>query len=323
MVVGAAGENLVATVHKFASHYAGVLLYLLLIFLEFGSQRLAKCHSLGSDYVLQRTALDAGEHRRIKELRHCFGNALGSFQAPRILEVLAQQDDAAARSTEGLVGGGCYDVDVFERVFEEACGDKTGGVSHIYHHKCAHLVGDGTHTLVVPIAGISRRAADDEFGLALQRHALHLVVVNETCLFVYVVGNVVVEFARRVDGRAVREVSAVVEVETHKGVAGLQHGGEHSHIGLCARVGLYVDPFGVVEFFETLDGDGLHLVHDAASAVETLAGQALGVLVGEDAAHSAHHIGTHEVLRRNEFDSVLLTVVFLVDKVKNFLIFFH
>ena len=51
-----------------------------------------------------------------------------------------------------------------------------------------------------------------------------------------------------------------------------------------------------------LDGDVLHLIHIGTAAVVALAGQALGVLVGEDAAHSGHDGGRDDILAGDELD---------------------
>ena len=50
------------------------------------------------------------------------------------------------------------------------------------------------------------------------------------------------------------------------------------------------------------DGDVLHLIHIRTAAVVALAGQALGVLVGEDAAHGGHDGGRDDVLAGDELD---------------------
>ena len=49
----------------------------------------------------------------------------------------------------------------------------------------------------------------------------------------------------------------------------------------------------------------------------TLGGIALGILVGEAAAHGAEHILTNEVLAGDQLHSILLTLLFLGDKIKN------
>ena len=127
--------------------------------------------------MLERSALHAGEHAGVKDLAHLLQHALRGGETPGIVEVLAHEDDAAAGTAEGLMGGGSNYVGVFYGVLEETCGNEAGGVGHVNPEDGAHFVGDGSHALVVPLAGVGRCTADDELGLALEGFALHLIVV--------------------------------------------------------------------------------------------------------------------------------------------------
>ena len=93
-----------------------------------------------------------------------------------------------------------------------------------------------------------------------------------------------------------REVTAVRKVQTHEFVARIQHCEEYGGIGLCARVRLYVSPFCTENLFQTIDSNLFALVYNLATAIVTLAGIALCVLVGEAGAHRLHNLVTYEVL---------------------------
>jgi hypothetical protein len=56
-----------------------------------------------------------------------------------------------------------------------------------------------------------------------------------------------------------------------------------------------------------LDGNILHLVHIDAAAVVALAGQTLGVLIGQHAAHGCHHGGRNDILAGDQFNILALT----------------
>ena len=129
--------------------------------------------------------------------------------------------------------------------------------------------------------------------------------------------------AAEVDGAAVREVAAVVEVHAHEGVAAVEASQEDGHVGLCTAVGLHVGPAGAVELLGALDGDGLALVHYLAAAVVALAGVALGVLVGHDGAHGFHHLVADEVLGGNQLDAFGLTLTLFLDEVEDLCISLH
>ena len=113
------------------------------------------------------------------------------------------------------------------------------------------------------------------------------------------------------------------QIEAHEGIAGLHHGEEYGHIGLCSRMGLHVGILGAVEFAHTLDGQTLHLVHHLATAVITRCGISLGVLVGEHRSHCCHNLVADEVLRRDKLYAAHLTGTLLGYQVENLSILFH
>ena len=157
----------------------------------------------------------------------------------------------------------------------------------------------------------------------LQGQTLHLIVVYAAGLAVERVAHVLVEDAGGVDLAAMRQMTALVEVEAHEGVARLEHRQQHGLVGLCAGVGLHVGKLGTEEGLDTLDGQCLHLVYHLAAAIVALAGKAFGILVGEITTHGLHHLVADEVLRSNEFHTSQLSLMLLFDKAENFLISFH
>src|SRR5437867_484025 len=88
---------------------------------------------------------------------------------------------------------------------------------------------------------------------------------------------------------SVSQMSAVREIHAENRVTRLQHGQIHSHVGLAARMRLYVDMLGAKELFRALDGEVLHDVDELASAVVPSAGIALGVLVRKNGAGGLKH----------------------------------
>ena len=137
--------------------------------------------------------MDSWEHSRVEQLAHHLYFALRRFLSPRILEVLAHKDDTTTRSAKCFVRGRSNDVCVFQWVLQQACGNQTGGVSHVNHEDGTHLVGDVAHALVVPFAAISRAATDDKLWLMFQRKAFHFVVINAPSFLVEVISHGVVQ----------------------------------------------------------------------------------------------------------------------------------
>ena len=111
-----------------------------------------------------------------------------------------------------------------------------------------------------------------------------------------------VVLAGHIHRRAVGQMTALRQVHAHDGIAQIEQGEVDGQIGLCAGVGLDVGVLCAEQLAGALDGDVLHLIHIGTPAVVALAGQALGVLVGEDAAHSGHDGGRDDVLAGDELD---------------------
>ena len=149
--------------------------------------------------MLQRTTLLTGEYSRVEQLAHHLCHSLWSLQSPRIFEVLAHEDNTTTRTAESLVGCRCNDVGILNRVVEQSCGDKTSGMCHVDHKQCSYLVGNLTHTLVIPLTAICRTTTDDKLWLVLDGKSFHLVIIHESRFSVKVVTDGVVENAGGVD----------------------------------------------------------------------------------------------------------------------------
>ena len=199
--------------------------------------------------------------------------------------------------------GGCGDeLAVRHGVGMNARGNKTRDVSHIYHKISADLVSDLSELCKVDDPRVCRSSGYDHLGLAILCDLEHLVVVDTVSHAVNAVGNEVEVFTRDINGRAVSEVSALVEVHTHYGVAGLEHCEVYGCVCLCARVGLYVCVVCSEKLAGALTRDLLYNVYAFAAAVVALSGVTLGVLVCEVAAHCRHNGGCDDVLARDELE---------------------
>ena len=111
------------------------------------------------------------------------------------------------------------------------------------------------------------------------------------------------------------------EVESEEGVPGFEAGHKDGHVSLSAGVWLDVDIGSTIELFESCACEFLDLVHDLASAVVSVRGIALGVLVGKDGAHGLEDLVADEIFGGDEFDASHLALAFLSDEVKDSLVF--
>ena len=111
------------------------------------------------------------------------------------------------------MSSGSDNITVLEGVSSLLSSHQTGDVRHIHHEDGTVVIGNLTHTGVVPFTGIRRSTADEDLGTEDGGVLLKLVVVDETSLGIDVVGH-----SGEEDGGA-REVLTGVG-PTHGGVGG-------------------------------------------------------------------------------------------------------
>ena len=190
----------------------------------------------------QRSALQAGEHRRV--------DLLGQ-------RLVVGEDHGAARAAQRLVRGRGHDMGVRERARMRAAGDQPREMRHVDHQEGADLVGNGAEGGKVDGARIGAAARHDHLRLVLPGEAAHLVHVDAVVLPAHRVGHHLEPLARHVDGRAVRQVPAGGEAEAHEGVAGLHQRHERRLVGGAARVRLHVGEAAAEQLLGPLDGQQL------------------------------------------------------------------
>ena len=259
----------------------------------------------------ERTALRAREDRGVDLLGK--GDGL-RFTGGGILlgDLVLAEDQTAARTAKRLVRGGGDDIGIGNGVHVNAGGDKTGNVSHVDHEVSADGIGDLAELGKIDRAGIGGGAGKDHLGLALLRDAVDLVIIEHLRLVVEGVGNLMEVLTGNVDRASVGEMTAVSEVKTHVGVARLEHRLEGGKVRGSAGVRLDVGVLGAEELAGALAGDLLRLIDAVAAAVVTLAGIALGILVGQAGAHGQHDGGRDDILGSDQFNVALLTLIFLL-----------
>ncbi len=312
VVVGTAGNQTEAFLHETVGQNGGVLDDLLTVGLELGLERLAEADGLGSDDVLERAALGAGEHGGVDFLGEVDGLHLAGLDV-FLGDLVLAEDQAAAGTAQGLMGGGGDNIGIGHRAHVNASGDKAGNVRHIDHEVSADGVSDLTELGEVDLAGIGGSAGKDHLGLALLSDAVELIVVDLLGLIVEGIGDLMEVLAGDVDRAAVGQVTAVGEVHAHVGVAGLEQSLERGEVGGSTGVGLDVGVLSAEQLAGALTSDLFGLVDAVAAAVVTLAGITLGILVGKAGAHRHHDGGGDDILGSDQLDVALLAVIFLLN----------
>ena len=290
MVVGAAGDDLVAARGHGGGEGPGVFDDLRRVLLEFGLEAFAEAHGLGGDHVHERTPLAAGEHGGVD------GLGVGG----------PAEDEAAARAAQRLVRGGGDEIGVRHGRGVQAGGDEAGDVRDVGEKVGADAAGDLAHAREVDDPRVGAGADRDHLRLFAERAGGQLVVVDEAVVLAHAVLGEFVELAGEVGGVAVGEVAAVAEIHAEHLVARLQHGGVDGEVGLRAGMRLHVGVLGAEQLLGALDGERFRDVDELAAAVVALAGISLGILVGQDRALGFENRAADVVFRRDQFDVALL-----------------
>ena len=116
----------------------------------------------------------------------------------------------------------------------------------------------------------------------------------------------VIEQARKVDWRPMREVSALGQIKSEHGIARFEKRQVHGGVGLRPRMRLYVGVLGAEQLPRAVDRDLLHDVDDFAATVVAFARQSFRILVVQRRTHGLEHGGRHKVFTRDEFQPVVL-----------------
>src|SRR5688572_21791720 len=120
------------------------------------------------------------------------------------------------------------------------------------------------------------------------------------------VGDELVELAGEICGMSMCEMSAMSEVHTEYGVAGLEEGEVDGHVCLRAAMRLHIGILGAVKLLYAVACKIFDDVDKLASAIVTLSGIAFGVLIRKYAALRFEHGARNEIFACNEFKPVLL-----------------
>ena len=212
---------------------------------------------------------------------------------------------------------------IFQRIVKQTCGYQSGRMGHINQQYRSNLVGNLTHTCIIPLTTVGRSAADYKFRLMLKGQSFHLVIVHTSCFSVQIITYGFVKQARSVDMTTVRKMPAMVEIQSHKRITGLQNSQQYSGIGLRTGMRLHVGKLCIKQFLDTIPGKVFDLVNDLTSPVIALSGKPFGIFVGKTRPHGSHYFVTNKVFRCNQLHSLQLALMLSFNKVENLLIFFH
>lgn len=166
----------------------GVLDDEFLILLELGSGSLLEGDGQGSDGVVVRTTLVAGEDGEVNWALEVVESLLASLRVSGT-DALAEEDHGTTGTAERLVRCGGDDVSVLERRRDDTSGDETRDVSHVDNEVSANAVGDLAHASIVDQAAVSGGTSDENLRAVELSILLEHVIVDDAGLEVHAVGE--------------------------------------------------------------------------------------------------------------------------------------
>ena len=170
-------------------------------------------------------------------------------------------------------------------------------------------MGDVRERLKIQRPGVGRGSGHQQLGPLRLHNVLHPVVVDAPGLGVHSVADGSVQLSRLVHRCPMGQMAAAGEIHTHQGVPRLQKGRVGRQVGLSPGVRLHIGILCAEQCLGPLDGQPLDFVHKLTSAVVPPPGVALGVFVGQAAAHGGHHRRGGDVLRGNKLNIFLLPLI--------------
>ena len=199
----------------------------------------------------------------------------------------------------------------------DTCCHQTGVVRHVDHEFRAELLGDLGKPFMVDFAGIGTRPGDDHLGLVLLGQRYDLIKVDAMVFRIDPVGVELVELAADVQRHPVCQVTTLGKIQSENDIAGLELGEVDGHIGLRARVRLYVGVFGPEKLFGPIDGDRLDDVDVFTSSVVTFPRIAFSIFIGQNTPDGLHHWKTGVVLASDHLEPLFLTSRLVLDDLPN------
>ena len=121
--------------------------------------------------------------------------------------------------------------------------NQSGEMRHVHQVERANFVGDLPHAGEIDDARIRAAPADDQLRPLFLRQLFQIVVVDGLGFLGHAIRNDAISLAGKIQMMAVGKMSAVGQVESENGVAGLQHRRVGLHVGLRPGVRLHVGVF--------------------------------------------------------------------------------
>src|SRR5208337_5091328 len=187
---------------------------------------------------------------------------------------------------------------------------KAREMRHIHEEIGADLIRYRPESGKIPMARIAGAASDDELWLVLLGEPRHRVHVDTVVVWPNPVGDRLEPAAGEIDMRAMRQMAARGEIESHEGITRLQQSEKHGLVRLAAGIRLHIGKFAVEETGDTLDSQVFGDIDELAAAVIAPARIALRIFVGQNRSLRFEDGFRDDVLGSDQLDFMALAAEF-------------
>ena len=109
------------------------------------------------------------------------------------------------------------------------------------------------------------------------------------------------------------QMSTMIQIHTHYSISRLQHCKKDCHICLCSGMWLYIGIGASKQFFGTVNGKLLYLIHTLTPAIITFARISFCIFIRQWAAHGCHDSFAYPVFGSDQLNVTVLTFLFFDD----------
>ena len=169
-------------------------------------------------------------------------------------------------------------------------------VRHVDQKQRANFIRNLPHAREIDDARIRASPANNQLRLFFLGKLLQLIVIDRLGFLGHAIRNDLVSLARKIQMMAVREMSAMRQIQAKNRVARLQNGRIGFHVRLRSRMGLNIGVLGSEQLLRPVARQVLDHIGKLAATVITLAGISLGILVRKYRSSSFEHGFAHKIL---------------------------
>jgi hypothetical protein len=201
-------------------------------------------------------------------------------------------------------------------------------MSHVTHQHSSRFICNLPKLGIIPFPWVRTPAANKNLGAKIKHLLLKLIVIDITCMWVHFIRQILKEYGSSRDLLPTRSVIPVTQMPARRGIQPHypiiweQKTSENCEIRRGTRVWLNIHtPFLRVEMKRrqcAIMAEQFNLINMLIPSVVPSTRHSLRVLIRQVTTQSFHHSPAHEILRSNQFNPFILSLLLFLHNRINF-----